>query len=105
MGGYYGSAATTLKNNKDLLGKKNRPGRKDYIGTKDVPAEDPIKANPELLREIRKKIQKENKKRKKTQILVALLSLFITVLIIYANSNIEWVGINLNRIVWLINLI
>jgi hypothetical protein len=31
MGGYYGSPKVILKNNKDLLGKKNKLTRKDYI--------------------------------------------------------------------------
>ena len=34
MGGYYGSPKVILKNNKDLLGKKNKLTRKDYIGYK-----------------------------------------------------------------------
>lgn len=66
MGGYYGSPKVILKNNRDLLGKKNKLTRKDYIGFKDVYTEDHIKATPELLEQIRNKITAENKKKKET---------------------------------------
>lgn len=62
MGGYYGSPKTVLKNNRDLLGKKNKLTRKDYIGIKEVYTEDKIKTTPELLRQIRNKTIIENKK-------------------------------------------
>lgn len=93
MGGYSGSPAVTLKNNKNLLGKKNKLTRKDYIGTKTMSNEDHIKASPELLNEIRIKIQNENKKRKKTQIIIAILSFVITIILLYTITKIEWVGI------------
>ena len=93
MGGYSGSPAVTLKNNKDLLGKKKKLTRKDYIGTKEVQTEDHIKASPKLLNEIRIKIQREDRKRKKMSILIAVISLIITIIMIYAISNIKWIGI------------
>lgn len=78
MAGYYGSPKVVLQNNKALLGEKNKLSRKDYIGSIDSGGHDPIKATPELLEEIRIRFQAENKKRKKRQILFALLSLVIT---------------------------
>lgn len=66
MAGYYGSMSVVLKNNKTLLGKKKRNTRKDYLNIREVATDDSIKASPALLNEIRNKIQKENKKRKKT---------------------------------------
>jgi len=93
MAGYYGSMSVVLKNNKTLLGKKKRNTRKDYLNIKEVATDDPIKASPALLNEIRNKIQKENKKRKKTQLFIGFLSLVITILIMYAISKVEWVGI------------
>ena len=97
MGGYSGSPAVTLKNNKDLLGKKKKLTRKDYIGTKEVQTEDHIKASPKLLNEIRIKIQNENKKTKKMQIAIAILSFFTTLILLYAITNIEWVGIRVAK--------
>ncbi|NHN25193.1 hypothetical protein FIA58_005825 [Flavobacterium jejuense] len=93
MAGYYGSMSVVLKNNKTLLGEKKRNTRKEYLNIKEVATDDPNKASSELLNEIRSKIQKENKKRKKTQIVIAILSLVITILVIYAMTRIEWVGI------------
>ncbi len=83
MGGYYGSPKTVLKNNKDLLGKKNRLTRKDYIGTKDVYTEDSTKATPELLEQIRKKAIKENRRNRNQQILFVILIVFAFILIFY----------------------
>ncbi len=93
MAGYYGSMSVVLKNNKTLLGKKKRNTRKDYLNIKEVATDDLIKASPTLVNEIRNKIQKENKKRKKTQLFIGFLSLVITILIMYAISKVEWVGI------------
>lgn len=93
MGGYYGSPKTILKNNKDLLGKKNRVSRKDYLGIKYYETKDPIKSTPEQLEAIRLRIQIENKKRKKKQVLFAFLSLVVAILLIYFASKIELVGI------------
>ena len=83
MGGYYGSPKVILKNNKDLLGKKNKLTRKDYIGYKRENWEDHIKATPELLAEIRKRKQTENKKTKKQQMIFVLLIIIIIYLAFY----------------------
>lgn len=83
MGGYYGSPKVILKNNKDLLGKKNKLTRKDYIGYKRENWEDHIKATPELLAEIRKRKQTENKKAKKQQMIFVLLTIIIIYLAFY----------------------
>ena len=83
MGGYYGSPKVILKNNKDLLGKKNKLTRKDYIGYKRENWEDHIKASPELLAEIRKRKQTENKKTKKQQMIFVLLIVIIIYLAFY----------------------
>lgn len=83
MGGYYGSPKVILKNNKDLLGKKNKLTRKDYIGYKRENWEDHIKATPELLAEIRKRKQTENKKTKKQQMIFVLLIVIIMYLAFY----------------------
>jgi hypothetical protein len=83
MGGYYGSPKVILKNNKDLLGKKNKLTRKDYIGYKRENWEDHIKASPELLAEIRKRKQTENKKTKKQQMIFVLLIIIIIYLAFY----------------------
>lgn len=83
MGGYYGSPKSVLKNNKELLGEKNKLTRKDYIGVKYYKTKDPIKSTPEQLEAIRLRVQTENKKRKKTQIMLVLLSFIITALITY----------------------
>lgn len=73
MGGYFGSPKITLKNNKDLLGEKNKLTRKDYIGYKIKKWEDPIQATPEVLEEIKTRLQAENNKNKKQQIIILLL--------------------------------
>ena len=83
MGGYYGSPKVILKNNKDLLGKKNKLTRKDYIGYKRENWEDHIKASPELLDEIRKRKQNEIKKIKKQQMIFVLLIVVIIYLAFY----------------------
>jgi hypothetical protein len=77
MGGYYGSPKVILKNNKDLLGKKNKLTRKDYIGYKRENWEDHIKASPELLSEIGNRFQAENKKAKKQQMIFVLLVIIV----------------------------
>lgn len=83
MGGYYGSPKVILKNNKDLLGKKNKLTIKDYIGYKRENWEDYIKASPELLVEIKKRKQNENKKIKKQQMIFVLLIVVIIYLAFY----------------------
>lgn len=94
-GGSMMGAIISLKNNRALRNKAKRSNWKNYVGTKDIPTNDPIKASPELLEEIRNKITAENKKRKKQQILFVFLSLILTVLIIYGVSKLEWIGITI----------
>ncbi|NJM79173.1 MAG: hypothetical protein HC854_05125 [Flavobacterium sp.] len=68
MGGYCGSPNSVMENNKaQRRSSRNQREWKDYIGTKEVETEDYIKASPELLEEIRIKIQREDKKRKKNE--------------------------------------
>lgn len=55
----------------------------DYHFNHDEIGHDPIKATPELLEQIRTKLQTENKKRKQIQIILVLLSFIITALITY----------------------
>lgn len=94
MGGYYGSPNSVMENNKaQRRSTRNQRDWKDYIGTKEVQTEDFIKASSELLEEIRIKFQREDRKRKKMSILTAVISLIITIIMIYAISNIKWIGI------------
>ena len=59
MGGYYGSPASVMKNNKAQRRTERKPTDwRDYVGAKDVPTEDHIKATPELLAQIRKKYRR-----------------------------------------------
>lgn len=97
-GGSIMGAIISLKNNRALRNKAKRSGWKNYIGTKDIPTNDPIKASTELLEEIRNKKTAENKKRKKQQIIFVILSLILTFLIIYGVSKLEWIGITLKPI-------
>ncbi|AWM12851.1 hypothetical protein DI487_02520 [Flavobacterium sediminis] len=83
MSGYYGSPKTVIKNNKDLLGEKNRLSIKDYLSVKHCDTKDSIKSSLEQLEAIRTKLQVENKKRKKRQIILAALSLFLSILLLY----------------------
>ena len=94
MGGYCGSPAVVLRNNKRLLGEKIKLKRKDYLGSEKIFTEDHIKASPELLQEIRSRIQKENSKRTRIKIILGVISFLITILLIYFFSTIKWVGIN-----------
>ena len=60
MGGYYGSPASVMKNNKAQRRSERKPTDwRDYVGAKDVPTEDHIKATPELLAQIRKKYRRQ----------------------------------------------
>ena len=61
-GGSMMGAIISLKNNIALRNKAKRSNWKNYVGTKDIPTNDPIKASHELLEEIRNKITAENKK-------------------------------------------
>lgn len=55
----------------------------DYHSNHDDVGYDPIKSTPEQLEAIRLRVQTENKKRKKIQIILVLLSFIITALITY----------------------
>ena len=68
----------------------------DYHSNPNDVGHDPIKSTPEQLEAIRLRMKAENKKRKKTQILLALLSIVIAILLVYLISNISWVGIQPN---------
>ncbi|UGS22952.1 hypothetical protein [Flavobacterium channae] len=92
-GGSMMGAIISLKNNLALRNKAKRSEWKNYLGTKDEVGYDPIKSTPEQLEAIRIRMQLENKKRKKHQILLAFLSLIAAILIIYLVSNLHWVGI------------
>ena len=76
-------AIKSLAYNKSLRDNRNRTNWKKYK-TKDLsPGYDPIKSTPEQLETIRHRLQAENKKRKKHQIILALLSIIIAILEIY----------------------
>lgn len=53
-------AIKSLNNNRALR-KNNRNGWKKLIGSKEEKWEDPIQASPEVLEEIRNRLQAENK--------------------------------------------
>lgn len=95
-GGSMMGAIISLKNNLALRNKAKRSEWKNYLGTKDEAGHDPIKSTPEELEAIRTRIQAENKKRKKRQIMLAFLSLIVAVILIYLVSNLNWVGIQLD---------
>jgi hypothetical protein len=83
-GGSMMGAIISLKNNLALRNKAKRSEWKNYLGTKDKVGYDPIKSTPEQLEAIRVRIQTENKKRKKQQIIFVLLSILCTILVIYS---------------------
>lgn len=68
MGGYYGSPATILKNNRNLLKKHDRNKWKN-LQTSYRKALKEKEASPELLAEIRKKFQRQ----RRNNILIPLL--------------------------------
>lgn len=78
MGGYYGSPATILKNNRNLLKKHDRNKWKSLQTSyrKTLKEKD---ASPELLAEIRKKFQKQ----RRNNIMIPLMLTFIFVTILY----------------------
>jgi hypothetical protein len=76
-------AIKSLAYNKSLRGNHNRSSWKDYKIKNDKPIEEHIKATPELLEEIRSRIQIENKKRKKQELLFLLLSFIILFATLY----------------------
>ena len=86
-------AIKSLAYNKLLRGNRNRLNWKDYKINDSTPGHDPIKSTPEQLEAIRFRMQSENKKRKKLQILLAFLSIIVAILLIYLVSNLNWVGI------------
>lgn len=76
-------AIKSLAYNKSLRNKYNRTSWKDYKSSNYTPGNDPIKSTPELLESIRTRIQAENKKRKKHQIMLALLLIIFSIVVIY----------------------
>lgn len=76
-------AIKSLAYNKSLRGNHNRTSWKDYKIKNDKPLEDYIKATPELLEEIRTRLQAENKKRKKQQIIFVTSMFLILIFMIY----------------------
>ena len=70
--------------------------RKDYKIHDLTPGYDPIKSTQEQLEAIRNRIQTENKKRKKHQIMLALLSIIVAILAIYLITKINFVGIQMD---------
>jgi hypothetical protein len=89
-------AIKSLAYNKSLRGNRNRNSWKDYKTHDLTPGYDPIKSTPEQLEAIRTRIQAENKKRKKHQILLALLSIIVAILAIYLITKINFVGIQMD---------
>jgi hypothetical protein len=80
MGGYYGSPASVMKNNKAQRRTERTPTDwRDYVGAKDVPTEEHIQATPELLAQIRKKYRKQ----RIYNIIVPILLTFIFFGILY----------------------
>ena len=68
----------------------------DYHSNHDEIGHDPIKSTPEQLEAIRLRMQAENKKRKKTQIILAILSFVVAIFLIYVISNMNWIGVQPN---------
>ncbi|BCY29650.1 hypothetical protein [Flavobacterium okayamense] len=68
----------------------------DYHSNHDDVGHDPIKSTPEQLEAIRLRMQAENKKRKKTQIILAILSFVVAIFLIYVISNMNWIGVQPN---------
>ena len=95
-GGSMMGAIISLKNNLALRNKAKRSEWKNYLGSKDEVGYDPIKSTPEQLEAIRTRIQAENKKRKKHQIMLALLSIIVAILVIYLITKINYVGIQMD---------
>jgi len=89
-------AIKSLAYNKSLRGNRNRTSWKDYKIHDLTPGYDPIKSTPEQLEAIRNRIQTENKKRKKHQIMLALLSIIVAILAIYLITKINFVGIQMD---------
>jgi hypothetical protein len=75
-------AIKSLKNNRALR-KNDRNGWKKLIGSKEEKWEDPIQATPEVLEEIRNRLQAENKKTKRHQIIFILFYIFIVSIFVF----------------------
>jgi hypothetical protein len=94
MGGYYGSPASVMKNNNaQRVKKRTLKDWKDFVGVKEIQTADHIQATPEILAEIRKKLQTENKLRLrkkiiKTVIFLAVIIIAFTILNRYFSKNI-----------------
>lgn len=89
-------AIKSLAYNKSLRSNRNRTSWKDYKISDLTPGHDPIKSSPEQLKAIRVRIQAENKKRKRHQIISALLSIIVAILVIYLITKINYVGIQMD---------
>ncbi len=82
MGGYYGSPSGILKNNRNLL-KKDRNKWKELMGFNEVSFEEDIKTNPELLQEIKTKLDKRNKKKKLIEAISVISFLILMAFALY----------------------
>jgi len=79
-------AIKSLKNNRALR-KNDRNGWKKLIGSKKENWEDPIQASPELLEEIRNRLQAENKATQRKKIVLTTLILgFILIVFTILNQ-------------------
>ena len=88
-------AIKTMQNNKALLKDKRRSSWKNYLGVKNVPTVDHIKASPELLVQIRENCKKDRKKKVKENILYLVLTICTTVVIFYLLDRFLWSGIDI----------
>ncbi|MFD2910145.1 hypothetical protein ACFSX9_15550 [Flavobacterium ardleyense] len=79
-------AIKSLAYNKSLRNKFDRSSWKDYKNSNSEPLIDHKKASPELLAEIRTRLQAENKKSKK-QLLIFIALVFFCFLILYFYIN------------------
>ncbi len=68
----------------------------DYHSNHDEIGHDPIKSTPGQLEAIRLRMQAENKKRKKRQIILAILSFLTAIFLVYIVSTMNWIGIQPN---------
>lgn len=83
--GFMMNAIQSLKFNRAQK-RSQRNGKSNWSSSEsnsEKIGHDPIKATPELLEEIRTRLQAENKKRKNRTIIFAILSLLITFYIFY----------------------
>lgn len=73
-------AIKSLNNNRALR-KNDRNGWKKRIGSKEEKWEDPIQASPELLEEIRNRLQVENKANQRKKIILTTIILGFTLIV------------------------